>query len=256
LKRSVVGGILVLLLGVTAGCQSTAPVEPTTRQLAVQPLAGIGTMTPAEMTRDHVRFALSDHELSVRLPDGFCVASERTPAHLQSALADFDVSVLEMKVLATSCAMVEGNAPMGFPIPMVIAGLMRREGLPLVMDEEFGADYARMVRILDRHDDDRIHLLARELFLKSMMDRIETGGVSVGHLDIRSQDNRIRLGLLAEVPVDGADRKVWFFADFLVGPVGDRLFGIGLVNVDLNPTPPATDQDSETLFDTLRQVRN
>jgi len=256
LKRFIVGGILALLLGVAAGCQSTSSVVPTTRQLVVQPLADIGTMTPAEMTGDHVRFSLTDHELALRLPDGFCIASERTPADLQNALARFDVSTLEMKVLASSCAMLDGTARMGFPIPMVIAGLMRREGLPLVMDEDFGADYARMVRILGHHDDSKIRLLARELFLKSIVNRIEGGGFSVGHLDMRSHDNRIRLEVLAEVPVDGLGRNVWYFADFMVGPVGDRLLGIGVVNIDLQPTPPSTDQDSETLFATLRQVRN
>lgn len=256
MKRSVARGILVLLLGVTAGCQSTSSVVSTTGQLAVQPLAGIGTMNPGEMTADHVRFSLTDHELAMRLPDGFCIASERTPAHLQNALAGFDVSTLEMKVLAFSCAVLEGRAPMDFPIPMVIAGLMRREGLPLVMDEEFGADYARMVRILGHQDDSKIRLLARELFLKSMVNRIEGGGFSVGHLDMRSQENRIRLEVLAEVPADGTGRSIWYFADFLVGPVGDRLLGIGVVNIDRNPTPPATDHDSETLFNSLRQVGN
>lgn len=248
--------MLVLLLGVTVGCQSTSPVAPKSGQLAVQPLAGIGTMNPGEMTADHVRFSLTDHEMALRLPDGFCIAGEKTPADMQDALAKFDVSTLEMKVLALSCAMLEGRAPMGFPIPMVIAGLMRREGLPLVMDEEFGADYARMVRILGHQDDSKIRLLARELFLKSMVNRIEGGGFSVGHLDMRSQDNRIRLEVLAEVSADGTDRNLWYFADFLVGPVGDRLLGIGVVNIDQNPTPPATDQDSEALFATLRQVRN
>ncbi len=256
MKRSVFRGMLVLLLGVTVGCQSTSSVAPKIGPIAVQPLAGIGTMTPAEMTGNHVRFSLTDHDLALRLPDGFCIANEKTPENLQNALAKFLVSLLDMKVLAFSCAVLEGKVSKVFPIPMVVAGLVRREGLPMVMDEEGVARYARMVRFLDHRDDSETRLLAREIFLSSIVDSIESAGFSVGHLDMRSRDNRIRLEVLAEMHVNSIGRKIWYFGDFLAGPVGDRLLGIGVVNMDQNPTPPATDQDSESLFANLRQVRN
>ncbi|MDF1735941.1 MAG: hypothetical protein P1U37_11690 [Minwuia sp.] len=255
MKRSVVRGFLALLLGITVGCQSTSSVPPTARQSAVEPLPNVVSMTPAELSGDYVSFPLTDHELAMRLPDGFCVTSARTPLHLQEALARFDVSTLEMKVLALSCAALEGQTQLAFPIPMVVAGLMRREGVPLVFDADLGEDYARMVRILGQQGDSKIRDLARELFLKSMVSRIERSGFAVGHLDMRSRNNRIRLEVLAEVPVDGIDGNVWYFADFLVGPVGDRLLGVGVVNVDLVPSPPAVSQNSEMLFATLRQVR-
>ena len=257
--RSFAGKLaLLMLLGLATACQSTVSDKPelSAAPVPVVPLAEVASITAAELTGTFVRFPLAGHELAMQLPDGFCVPGERTPAYLQEALARFDVAAIEMKVLALSCAMLEGQAQLGFPIPLVIAGLMRNEGEPLVFGRKVGEDYARMVRILATDNDSKIRGLARELLLQTVVTRIERGGSSVGHLDMRSADNRIRLEVLAEVPVEGIDGNVWYFGDFLIGPVGDRLLGVGVINVDLRPTPPVVSQDSIMLFNGVRQVRN
>lgn len=259
MMRSFAGKLaLLMLLGLATACQSTVRDKPqlSAASAPVVPLVDIESITEAELTGTFVRFPLAGHELAMQLPDGFCVPGKATPAEMRDALAMFEIASFEMKVVALSCATLEGRVRVGFPIPLIFAGQLQRQGQPLLLDRETGAQYARMVRILGTGNDSRARGLTRELLLETAVTRIERAGFTVGHLDMRSTNNRIRLEVLAEVPVEGIRGNVWYFVDLLIGPVGDRLLAIGVANIDLQPSPPAIARDSIMLFDTVQQVRN
>lgn len=243
---------------IAAACQ-TPPATVAGSEIAPRlaaapdvPLSGMATMRAAEVSPRHVRFDLADHRIAMRLPDGFCAIDSDAPATLRQALKSFDKDAFRISSLAMPCAVLKGEEQAKLPLAFSITGQVMNAGVPLVLSADTQRTFNTLVKMLHPGNGNQKQ---RRLVMDSFIKGVEKSGKTVEHFDAASSDGRIRGRLLMrDDKTDFAGR--WIFVDLVFAPVGDRVLGVGVFNVSVQPAPPNIKDDSEQLFATLRQVRN
>ncbi|MDF1721097.1 MAG: hypothetical protein P1U65_10515 [Minwuia sp.] len=242
---------------VVAACQTPPELPPGTPSARMAsapaiPLADMATMRGGELSSRFARFDVAGHQVAMQLPAGFCEVDDNAPAWAAGFRRALDRDAFTISSLAMSCAVLQGRDRLSFPVAAILVGQMSDGSSPVVVDATLRKQYDQVLTILRPENGTGA---ARQLVLDAFIEGAERAGNSVEHLDAETVGDRIRGRVLFK---EGDDKPTdnWVFMDVVIAMVGERLLGIGVVNVSRQPAPPDIAEDSEGLFATLRQVRN